>query len=282
VDAIRDVTLSAVVLTRDEEAEIGECLRSLAFCDEIVVVDSGSTDRTVEIAHAAGCRILHHPLVDFAESRNLGLRAARGDWVLFVDADERVSAELQHEIRSRIAGGGAEPPAGFSLLRMEWLCGSWLHHGESLRVPMLRLARRDAGEWHGRVHECWRVSGRVDRLEHPLHHYSHRTLEDFVHRVNRYSTLGAADRYERGVRAHVWHLVAYPAGKFIQDYVVQLGFLDGAMGLAAAGVMSFHSFLIRANLLMLSRNAARDAHAAADDSTRLPAGVVKAENGQGG
>src|SRR6185503_1763312 len=123
VDAIRDVTLSAVVLTRDEEAEIGECLRSLAFCDEIVVVDSGSTDRTVEIAHAAGCRILHHPLVDFAESRNLGLRAARGDWVLFVDADERVSAELQHEIRSRIAGGGAEPPAGFSLLRMEWLCG---------------------------------------------------------------------------------------------------------------------------------------------------------------
>jgi len=247
------VRLSAVVLTKNEATEIVDCLASLRFCDDVLVVDSGSSDATRELARAAGARVVEHEFVTFAESRNFGLDQALGEWVLSVDADERIPDALRDEIvRVVNAPGGMR---GFRVRLEDCFCGQWLRHGESARVRPVRLARRDAGRWTRRVHEYWDVAGAVGELSSPIHHFSHRSVGDFVTRLNSYSTLDAAEHFTNGVRVPAWHLLAYPIGKFGQNYIVRRGVLDGAMGLGFAMLMSFYSFLVRMKLMLLWRNA---------------------------
>ncbi len=241
--------ISAIVLTKDEEKNIKNCLKGLSWCDEIIVIDDYSEDQTVKIAKKRGARVYQRRLDDnFAAQRNYGLGKAKGDWVLFVDADERVSSKLAHEIKKAIKNKKVK---GFYLCRKDILWGKQLHHGETAHVRLLRLGQKGAGEWQRRVHETWEIKGEVGRLKEPLLHYPHPTLTEFLKEINYYSSLNARELLKEGQQAGLIQILAYPLAKFLKNYLIRLGFLDGNPGIIVALAMSFHSFLTRAKLYLL-------------------------------
>ena len=234
--------ISAVVLTRNEESNIKDCLASLSFCEEIIVVDDNSQDKTRLLARQLGARVFKRLLNDeFSSQRNFGLKKVKNNWALFVDTDERISSSLRDEIINAHPPAGGSMLNGFFLRRRDFFLGRWLKHGETSRIKLLRLARKDAGRWQGKVHETWQIKGRVCELQEPLLHYSHLTLTEFLEKINRYTDLRA-----RELKRFSWQqLFFYPALKFIQNYFLFLGFLDGFPGLIIAWLMSFHSLIVR-------------------------------------
>lgn len=235
--------VSAVVLTRNEEKNIERCLKSLSWCEEIIVVDDYSEDGTPDIAKKLDATVYSHHLNDnFSAQRNFGLGVVKNDWVLFVDADEIVTPALRDEISQKTEDRKLKT-AGFFLARRDILWGRELKHGETGNVRLLRLARKKAGKWRRRVHETWEVSGATQTLKNPLLHYPHQSLREFVSDVDRMSTLHAQALKEQGVRSNVLKILFWPPAKFFYNWVFKLGFLDGGPGFLVAAVMSFHSFL---------------------------------------
>lgn len=244
--------ISAVVLTKNEEKNIVDCLELLVWCDEIVVVDDSSEDRTLEIAQKMGAKVFVHALEDdFSKQRNFGLQQAQNDWVLFVDADERVSPELAREIKYQIANRKNNDINGFYVKRVDFLWGRELKHGETGNMKLLRLARKDAGAWEGAVHEKWRIKGKVGELKNPLLHYPHQTISEFLREINFYTDLRAKELYMSDIPIYWTSIILYPKAKFIYNYFIKMGFLDGIPGFIFALFMSFHSFLVRGKLWLL-------------------------------
>lgn len=241
--------ISAVVLTKNEEKNIQKCLKTLRWCDEVVVIDDDSEDKTCQIAREMEAKVFTHPLSgDFAAQRNFGLKKAKNKWILYVDADERVTPKLAVEIRQVIKDGKG---VGFYLRRKDFLWGRQLNHGETANVRLLRLGQKGAGEWQRRVHETWEVKGKVGELKEPLLHYPHPTISKFLEQINFYTSLNASELLREGKRVGLIQILAFPLGKFLQNYIFRLGFLDGTPGIIVALMMSFHSFLTRAKLYML-------------------------------
>jgi len=241
--------ISAVVLTKNEEKNIKDCLLSLDWCDEILLVDDQSEDKTVAIARKLGAIIYQRSLDNnFAAQRNFGLEKAKEDWVLFVDADERVSPWLAKEIRETLEKTNFN---GFYLKRRDWFQGKKLEHGEVGKTKLLRLGRKKAGKWQRQVHEIWQIKGKLGELNNFLDHYPHPTVSEFLKEVNFYSTLHAQVLYGEKIKPSLFRIIFNPTGKFIQNYFLRLGFLDGMPGLVVALMMSFHSFLARSKLYLL-------------------------------
>lgn len=238
--------ISAVVLSKNEEENVKDCLEGLKWCDEIIVVDDNSEDKTWGVARGMGAKVLTNSLNgDFASQRNFALRQAQGEWVFFVDADERVEQELAEEIKEAIKDPSI---TGYLVKRKDFIFGRWLNHGETAGVKLLRLARKGAGRWARPVHEVWDIKGEIDELENPLLHYPHPTVEDFLQNINFYTDLRARQLYHQGAWAGVEAIILYPLGKFLLNYFLKLGFLDGMAGFLVASMMSFHSFLTRGKL----------------------------------
>lgn len=246
--------ISAVVLTKNEEKNITDCLTSLSWCDEVIVIDDQSTDKTVELAHRKGARIFVRALNhDFSEQRNYGLKKAKGEWVLFVDSDELVSSALWYEIMQYTNDPIAQF-AGFYLKRTDFIWGKQLKHGETGNIKLLRLAKKNSGLWKGRVHEVWEVPGKKGVLENPLIHYPHATVKDFLRDINYYTDLRSKELFDKKMPIGWWSIVIFPSGKFIYNYILKRGIMDGAQGLVFAMLMSFHSFLARGKLWLLWQN----------------------------
>jgi glycosyltransferase involved in cell wall biosynthesis len=242
--------ISAIVLTKNEEKNIKDCLETLMWSDEIIVIDDDSTDKTREIAEKLGAKVFVHPLNnDFSVQRNYGLEKAIGEWVLFIDADERVPAALAAEVSS--IKYQVSSINGFYLRRKDFLFGKWLEHGETSNIRFLRLAKKGTGRWIRPVHEIWQIDGQLGELKNPLLHFPHQTTEEFLENINFYTDLNAQVFYEQGVKTSYCQIIAYPVGKFIKNYFLKLGFLDGMAGFLHATFMSFHSFLTRAKLFTL-------------------------------
>lgn len=249
------MTISAVVLTKNEEENIAVCLASLSWCNEIVVVDDSSLDKTKQIAKKYKATVVAYTGEhDFANKRNFGLTKAKGEWVFFVDADERVTHALKQEILRLTSLLQNDKINGFFVKRQDYLWGKPLLHGEQGNGTFLRLAKKGKGLWSGKVHEVWNISGEVGMLENPLIHFPHPSLAEFLSEINHYSTLRAQELYKKGVRANFLSILAYPKAKFIQDYIFKYGFLDGMEGFIVALLMSLHSFLVRGKLWQLSKN----------------------------
>ena len=247
------MNLSAVVLTRNEEDNIKECIDCLDFCDEVVIIDDNSSDKTVILAEKLGAKIYSRKLgTNFAAQRNFGLNKAQGKWVMFVDADERVTENLRNEI-IQIINDPLVNYLGFYIKRADYMWGRKLTYGETANVKLLRLARRKAGKWTRRVHEVWEVRGRTHDLINPLKHYPHPTLADFLVSVNNMSSLHAKANLEEGKRSSLTKIIILPIGKFILNYIFKMGFLDGIQGFIVALVMSFHSYLAWSKLWFLQR-----------------------------
>lgn len=241
--------ISAIILTRNEEKNIERCLESLSWCDEVIIIDDYSEDNTLSAESYSISRLplnikifKRHLNNDFAAQRNYGLEKTRGEWVLFVDSDEVITKELQQEIITKIKQSES---VGFYLKRKDYFLGKWLQYGETNTVKFLRLARKNAGRWQGRVHEVWKIEGEVRELENPILHYPHESISQFLSKINHYTDLVAQYWKEEGRVVHVWEIIVYPVGKCIQNYILRLGFLDGMPGLILALMMSFHSFLSR-------------------------------------
>lgn len=244
--------ITAVVLTSNEADNIRRCLSSLIWCDEIILL-ADITDNTVSLAkrtiRGKKLRVFNVKIRDnFAKLRNFALKKVKTRWVLFIDADEEVTAGLAIEISRAINN---EYLKGFYIPRRDYFLGRWLRFGETGNIKLLKLGRKDSGLWRRSVHEVWDIAGKVGELDSPLFHYPHPTIGEFIERVNRWTTLDAAEFYKSGVRSGWWKMIVYPAGKFVRNYIVKLGFLDGIPGLLFALIMSFHSFLTRAKLYML-------------------------------
>lgn len=243
--------LSAIVLTKNEEKNIRACLKSLSFCDEVIVIDDFSIDKTVEVARKMKAYVFNHSLNgDFAAQRNFGQGKARGEWVLFVDADERVTSSLGDEI-IQVTNNPIIQYSGFNIKRTDFIWGKELKYGETGKVKLLRLAKRNAGQWSGCVHEEWKIKGKIGELKNPLLHYPHPTLTEFLQNINFYTNLRAKELYMQDIQVYWTSIILYPLGKFFLNYFIKLGFLDGIPGLIQAILMSFHSFLVRAKLWML-------------------------------
>lgn len=234
--------LSVAVITRDEERNLGRCLGSVAWADEIVVVDSGSTDRTVEIARRHGARVRIEPWRGFAAQKNLAIESTRNLWVLSLDADEWIDAAGADEIRGVLEAPGAD---AYDFDRVSSLCGAFLDH--AWRPDRhVRLFRKDRARFEGgHVHESVALAegARAARLRSPLYHLTYRTIDDYVDRLNRYTGLAARTLRERGRRPGVGRLVVGPPAAFVKHYVVKGGFLDGVRGLIAATGSAFYVFL---------------------------------------
>lgn len=239
-------SITAVVLAKNEENDLEECLKSLSWADEIIVIDDHSTDKTVKIAKKYTNKVFGRSLnKDFAKQRNFGLEKASSDWVLFIDPDEKVNKKLAVEIQETIKRNTFE---AFYFKRRDFFLGRWLNFGETSSVRLLRLAKKDAGEWVRPVHEVWKVEKKSGELIEPLSHYSHPNLEEFFEKINTNSSIDAEHYFKEGKRFSLFEMLFFPPAKFFKNYILALGFLDGLPGLVMAVMMSLNSFLIRAKL----------------------------------
>ncbi len=247
------MNLSAVVLTKDEEENIIDCIKCLDFCDEIIIVDDNSSDETRKLAQKLGAKVYKKKLKNnFAAQRNYGLEKARGGWILFIDADERISNNLKDEIIQTINNSPTDC-LGFYFRRTDYMWGKKLKHGETGNIRLLRLARRNAGSWQRLVHEVWEISGKTGEFKNPLIHYPHPTLSEFIKSVDMMSSLHAKANLEEGKKSSLLKILIWPPGHFTYNFIFKLGFLDGLRGFLVALVMSFHSYLAWSKLWFLQR-----------------------------
>ena len=235
--------LSVTIIAWNEEERLRACLESVAWADEIIVVDAESTDKTPQLAREFTERVWIRPWPGFGVQKNFALDQATGDWILSLDADERVTPELVQRIKTLLKDDAAAPD-GFLVPRKNLFWGTWVRHGGLYPDYQLRLFRRGSGRFvEDAVHESVKGVARVQPLAEALLHHSYRDLEDFVRRSNRYSTLAAQDLVRRGRRVGVADLMTKPLARFLSMYVVRRGFLDGWRGLVLAILYAEYVFL---------------------------------------
>ena len=229
------MVLSVCIITYNEEANIGRTLDSVkGIADEMIVVDSGSTDRTVELARARGAKVFIEEWRGFSRQKNAAMAKASGDWILSLDADEEVSPELAASIKALLKSGSPAPDYdAYMVGRKNLYLNRWLKRSGYYPDRKLRLVRRGMGEFEDRaVHESMQTTGKVGRLEGDLIHHAYATLESFIDHANRYSSLGGEmEASERKVGFSVANIVMRPLLAFIYRYFFRLGFLDGREGL---------------------------------------------------
>lgn len=252
--------ISAFLVVMNEEEKLEKCLASLAWCDEIIVVDSGSTDSTLDIARRHGCRVEEREWQGFVRQKTLGLSLCRQPWVLNLDADEEVSPELKAqivEVLERDSAGGVRQD-GFELLRVVFYLGRWWRRGGWYPEWRLRLARRDKVTWHGEEpHEHAEVPGRCGRLTGELRHYTYRDVSDHVRRINTYSSAAARAMFARGRRASWPDLLLRPKARFFKFYIVRRGYREGRAGFLVAALEAWGVFLKYLKLRELERGGGR-------------------------
>jgi glycosyltransferase involved in cell wall biosynthesis len=225
-------TLSVIVITKNEAELIGQCLESVKWADEIVVVDSGSQDATVDICRRYTDKVVVTDWPGFGPQKNRALDLATGDWVLSIDADEEVSPELAQEIQRVLQTPTAQ---GYTLSRLSSYCGRFMRHSGWWPDPVLRLFQRNAGRFtDARVHERVVVQGTVRALHATLLHHSYRSLDQVLHKVNHYSHESALALQAKGRRAGLSTAIGHGLWTFIRTYIFKAGFLDGREGFILA------------------------------------------------
>ena len=245
--------LSVTVITRNAGALLAACLKSASFADEIVVVDSGSTDATLEIATKHGARVMQKDWLGFGPQKQFAVEMAGHDWVLCLDADERVSEALRESILSELR---APRSAAYEVARCNRFLGRWLRHGEGYPDWCVRLFDRRHARWSDDpVHEKVITDAPAHRLPGDLLHESAETLEHYLEKQNRYTSLQAAAMYAQGRTAGALELLLSPLARFIKFYVLRLGFLDGVPGIVHVSVGCMNSFNKYAKLIALQRQA---------------------------
>jgi glycosyltransferase involved in cell wall biosynthesis len=234
--------ISATIITLNEERNIARAIESLRCCDEIVVVDSGSSDRTLELASRLGARVVETPWHGYAKQKNFAAEQARHDWILSLDADEALSEALEGEIWAIKKNGPRYD--GYTMPRLAQYCGRWILHSGWHPDRKLRLYHRQRAQWVGEyVHESVRVRGRVGHLRYNILHFTCSSLSEHLRTMDRYTTLAAQEVVARKKHVGAVQLLFDPLWTFVKSYFVQRGFLDGAEGLSIAWMAGLYTYL---------------------------------------
>jgi glycosyltransferase involved in cell wall biosynthesis len=245
--------VSVTIITLNEAEHIGAAIDSASWADEIIVVDSGSTDDTVAIARSKGARVETRTWSGYVDQKNFAHLLASNDWIFSLDADERITPALAGEVLALLT---AEPPRrGYRVPRVAYHLGRWVRTTDFYPDYQTRLYDRRSARWTGlHVHESVNVDGGPGQLVNELQHYSFRDLRDQLNRINHYTTLAARQMYERGQRTSPLALITHPPAAFLRNYVLRRGFLDGTVGLTISLINSYSVFLKFAKLWELQNN----------------------------
>lgn len=244
--------LTVTIITRNEAPNIGAVLASVQWADEIIVVDAQSTDDTVALARRQASKVIVREWPGFSAQKNFAAEQAAHDWILSVDADERVTPELSEEIRSVLASDPAV--SGFRVPRVSFYLGRWIRTTDWYPDPQLRLYDRRAARWVGDyVHEHVEVRGACARLRHDLQHLPYRDISHHLQTMDRYTTLAARQMEAQGRRVGAGGLLARPAGAFVRNYLLRGGWRDGTVGLVVSLLNSYYVFLKFAKLWEATR-----------------------------
>jgi glycosyltransferase involved in cell wall biosynthesis len=233
--------ISVAVITKNEENNIEDALKSVSDANEIVVVDAFSTDRTVALCKKYTKKVVQHEWLGFAHQKQLAVDATAGPWVLILDADERVTPELKKEIADTLLNTTCD---GFYIPRKNYFLGKWIKHSGWWPDNTLRLFKKEKGHLEPReVHEKVVLDGNAGYLKHPLAHYTYWSISDFIKRMENYSSLAAKEIRKSSGRAGLFSLTIKPVATFIKMYLLRRGFLDGRRGLILAAFYGFYTFL---------------------------------------
>jgi len=234
--------ISATIIACNEERNIARAIESLRCCDEILVVDSGSTDRTIEIAENLGARVVESPWPGYAKQKNLAAAQAANDWILSLDADEALSEALEAEIWNLKKSGPRHD--AYTMPRLARYLGRWILHSGWYPDRKLRLYDRRRAKWVGDfVHENVEVEGRIGHLESNILHFTCESLSEHIKTMDRYTTLAAQELAARQIRVPMARMLFLPAWTFLRTYFFQRGFLDGVEGLIISYMAAFYTFL---------------------------------------
>lgn len=255
------VELTAIILTRNEEKNIPSCLETLRWADHLLMLDSFSEDATVELAREAGARVHQSPFVNWPVQRNLGLQSAETLWVLFVDADERVTPELGQEIRNVLDANeqerqrGHNPPAGYWIPRRNYIFGRWVRHAGWSPDYQLRLLYRTKARYDEarEVHELVILDGPEGCLEQPLIHHNYETLQQFHAKQERYAHHQARTLYRQGVRVKTRNFVLQPLREFHRRYLTWKGYKEGWLGFQLSLLMAYYEWIMYRKLHAMGR-----------------------------
>ena len=246
--------LSVALIVKNEEENLPDCLRSVAFARQIVVVDSGSEDETLRIASDFGCEVFTEAWRGFGPQKQFAIEKCREAWTLVLDADERIPPETAHVIRQIV--GSPDAAAGYSFPRKNFFQGRWIRHAGWWPDRVVRLFKNGHGRMTGAaVHEAVAVDGAVEPLDVPIMHLTESRLGPILRKIDRYSTLGAQEAFAAGRRSSVWSAILRAKVTFFQDYLLRGGFLDGPQGLTLAVTDAVNKFFKYAKLSELCRQA---------------------------
>ncbi len=266
----RQAPISAFIVSMNEEDHIEACIRTLDFCDEIIVIDSHSTDRTREIAASLGARVIERDWKGYVDQKTFGLSQCSHDWVVHLDADERVSPELRASILRALSDPASAELAGFECNRVVFFLDRWWRRGGWYPEFRLRFFRRSAVKWSGtEPHEKVVALGPVARIEGELEHFSWDDLEDQLKKLHKYSTLSARALYQEGRRAGALQIIFSPLVRFLKFYLLKRGFREGMAGLIMALNEAFYTFMKYAKLWEMHFNAKSKVNAS--EEKRSPA-----------
>jgi len=248
------IPLSVAIITKDEAENLPACLESVRFADQVVVVDSDSTDDTVKIASNFGCDVFIEKWRGFGRQKQFAIDKCKHRWVLVLDADERIPPETAMAIGD-IVSKGSENVAGYSFPRNNWFQGRWIKHlwgGDRI----VRLFQKDLGRMtSATVHESVEVSGHVEALDVPIEHFTESNLSRILIKIDHYSTLGAQEAFDEGRKATVWSAIFRAEWAFFQNYFLKLGILDGPQGLTLSITDAVNKFFKYAKLTELHKQA---------------------------
>ena len=255
--------LTVTVITHNEGPHIAEALESVSWADEIIVVDSGSTDDTLTMARRYATRVEVHEWTGYGTQKNYASSLASNDWILSIDADERVAPALAEEIREVMRRGPAA--VGYKISRVSYYLGRWIRSTDWYPDCHVRLYDRRAARWsEHQVHESIQISGRVERMRGELLHYPYRDVSEHLAKIDRYTTLVARQWAADGRRTSAWQAVVYPRLAFLRNFILRGGFRDGRTGLMVSMLNSYYVFLKYVKLFEMQQQAgsgvaARDA-----------------------
>ncbi|MGH7259918.1 MAG: glycosyltransferase family 2 protein [Nitrospiraceae bacterium] len=238
------MSIAAIIITKDEERNIAACLESVQWADERIVVDAESRDRTAEIAKRQEARVHIRPWPGYGPQKNFGMEQARSEWILIVDADERVTPELREEIGRVLSGGVPADVAGFEIPRRNFFYGRWIQGGGIYPDYQLRLIRKAAGRYDDvLLHENLRLQGSIEQLRNPMDHYSVSSVRDHVRKMMRYTTLGAQEKLKSQSSVTCLDIGGHHLGTILKTYVLRGGYRDGIHGVIVALFAGMHTFV---------------------------------------
>lgn len=243
--------ITAIIPTLNEEIHLADAIRSVSFADEIIVIDSFSTDSTIEIAEKMNVKIIKRKFDDFSSQKNFAIEAAAHDWIYILDADERVTPKVKTEILNAIKD--PKENVGFYVRRTFYFCGKKVNYSGFQRDKVIRLFLKEHCKYKGLVHEKIVTRGNLGFFKNKIDHFSYRNYDHYISKMNHYGAIRARELHETGVQVNIYHVMIKPAARFCIHYVIRLGFLDGFTGFLVAKTQAYGVLTRYIKLWLLNR-----------------------------